>query len=457
MKRSRSGSSQSSEYSRRSSITGLMVNVDGVLVPKWQRLAYLSLADNNMTSIRAAALSPIADSLRAFDISYNRFTEIPKSLACLSHLRSLNMSYCQINSLQSLDQPATPAITTLRLRGNSLQCLSGIERLTSLERLDLRDNNIIDPMELVCLTALSRLREIWVCGNPFTKTHSSHRITIFNMFRRTPGFIDDIVIDKEKPNYTEKKHLVNRVGDIYTSRLSQSAAIDSSGGLHMVSKLPRSASEEMVSSMNLQSPGIESKPTVKRRPRKENLHDQGEAYANENIKMSSDLSNLQSRRHTIAVQTSQKTMRPKEHRAFTKLDILTPASQGGPGRDSNIFPDIVVPSTSSSASMLSQMTPKGVEPASPTSYYGPCPSDSSNTGASGLSTTITTPIDSPATTELIPSFSEIHWDISDKRAYHKHLVSLTPEFDDNWSSMLKEDQWSAHRGDMNAISLSPTA
>ncbi|KZZ88250.1 leucine Rich Repeat domain-containing protein [Ascosphaera apis ARSEF 7405] len=454
MRRSRSGSSQSSEM-RKNSITGLMVNVDGVLVPKWQRLAYLSLADNNMSSIRAAALSPVANSLRAFDLSHNQFTEIPESLSSLPHLRSLNMSYCQISSLRSLDGHPAPAITTLRLRGNSLQCLSGIERLTSLERLDLRDNNITDPMELICLTYLPKLREIWISGNPFTKTYSGHRVTIFNLFRRTPGFHDDIVIDKEKPNYAEKKHLVDRVGEGYSGRLSQSLANELTGVLHMISKHPNSSSEEHIPTMPFRSSGLTAKPTVKRRSGKENFHDQDQASSDEGLEMSSKLMQ-QSRRHTIAVQGLQDVKRSDEHRVITKLDISTPLNHDGACHHSNVYSETPLTSASSSASILSQMTHKGAEPVSPTSYYGPCPSNTSNNGTSGTSTTLVTPIDSPGNNGLIPAFNEIHWGIADKRIENKQLVSLAPEFDDNWASMLKENQWNTHHDDMNVISVSPT-
>jgi hypothetical protein len=80
-----------------------------------------------------------------------------------------------------------------------------------LERLDLRDNDLSDPTEIARLTAIPYLREIWVSGNPFTKTHSNYRVSIFNLFRKTPGFSEDIIIDATGPGYSEKKQLVDRV------------------------------------------------------------------------------------------------------------------------------------------------------------------------------------------------------------------------------------------------------
>ena len=214
VKRSGSGSSHSSLgdswYHTRNSSTNLLSM--GILpASKWRFLRHLSLADNSMTSIPASSLSPLANTLWALDLSANLFKEIPDSLATLTALRSLNLSHCMIDSLHSLTRNPLPAISTLNLRANRLQSLAGIEKLYPLERLDLRSNYLTDPMELARLTGIPDIREIWVDGNPFTRTHRSYRVTIFNLFRRTPGYTEDIVIDGSGPSYAEKRYLVERV------------------------------------------------------------------------------------------------------------------------------------------------------------------------------------------------------------------------------------------------------
>lgn len=115
-----------------------------------------------------------------------------------------------IDSLHSLTRNPLPAITALNLRGNRLQSIAGIEKLYPLERLDLRDNRLTDPTELARLTGIPEIREIYVEGNPFTRTHREYRITIFNLFRRTPGYTEDITIDATGPTYSEKRFLVER-------------------------------------------------------------------------------------------------------------------------------------------------------------------------------------------------------------------------------------------------------
>lgn len=178
---------------------------------KWRFLRHLSLADNAMTSISPTSLAPLSNTLYSLDLSANLFNQIPESLATLTALRALNLSHCMIDSLHSLTRNPLPAITALNLRANRLQSLAGVERLYPLERLDLRDNRLADPKELARLTGIPEIREIWVDGNPFTRAYKDYRVTIFNLFRATPGYTEDIVIDGSGPSYSEKKLLIARV------------------------------------------------------------------------------------------------------------------------------------------------------------------------------------------------------------------------------------------------------
>ncbi|KAK4238147.1 hypothetical protein C8A03DRAFT_44059 [Achaetomium macrosporum] len=213
IRRSGSGSSHSSLsdswHNSRGSSSNLLAS--GILpASKWRFLKHLSLADNSLTAIPATSLTPLANTLHSLDLSSNLFTQIPDSLATLSALRALNLAHCMIESLHSLTRNPLPAITALNLRANRLQSIAGIERLLPLERLDLRDNRLADPMELARLTGLPEIREIYVEGNPFTRTHRDYRITIFNLFRKTPGYTEDIIIDATGPTYSEKRYLVER-------------------------------------------------------------------------------------------------------------------------------------------------------------------------------------------------------------------------------------------------------
>ena len=216
-KRSGSGSSNSSDYSMkpcRSESASNLLSMNILPASKWQRLKYLSLADNALTSITAKSLGPVANSLRSLNLSSNLFADIPDSLASLTRLTSLDLSNCMIESLQSLARSPLPAITTIKLRSNRLQSLAGVERLLSLENLNVQDNSLTDPMEAARLNGLPNLRRIWVKHNPFTRAYPGYRITIFNLFRSTPGYLQDLIIDDNGPGYSERKQLVERAPEV---------------------------------------------------------------------------------------------------------------------------------------------------------------------------------------------------------------------------------------------------
>ncbi|EPS38698.1 hypothetical protein H072_7525 [Dactylellina haptotyla CBS 200.50] len=218
MRRSDSGSSRASsngtnQYSTNQyGTTTQSISLMGTLPStKWRFLRHLSLADNSLTSISFASLAPLAGSLTSLDLSSNLFLTVPDALSTLTALRALNLSNNMIDSLHSLTRHPLPAITALNLRGNRLQSLAGIERLPSLERLDLRENKLSDPTELARLTNAPNFREVWIYPNPFVRTHNStYRVTIFNLFRKTPGFTEDINIDAQGPGMMERRLLIER-------------------------------------------------------------------------------------------------------------------------------------------------------------------------------------------------------------------------------------------------------
>ena len=241
IRRTGSGSSNSSETSGHCRNSTSSSNLLSAVLPpsKWRFLRHLGLPDNSLTAITTASLAPVANTLQSLDLSSNLFTEVPDSLASLVALRALNLSHCMIESLHSLSRNPLPAITALNLRGNRLRSLAGIERLLSLERLDLRDNMLTDPMEIARLTNLPEIREIWVSGNPFVKSYSGNRVVIFNLFRRTPGYSDDIIIDGTSPGFTERKQLAERVAEPEGTPVIRAPAADHSA---LVSKPSGAAS-----------------------------------------------------------------------------------------------------------------------------------------------------------------------------------------------------------------------
>lgn len=204
-----SDSSSTHDMSPRHSTTDL---IGATMLPssKWRFLRHLCLAENGLHELSAASFAPVAGTLQSLDLSGNLFNTIPDALASLTHLRALNLSNCMIEDITTLSQNPLPAITTLNLRSNRLKNLSGIEKLYSLERIDVRDNKLRDPTELARLTGIPEIIDVYVAKNHFTRTHSNYRVTIFNLFRSTPGHSQDVTIDSQGPLSHEKKYLVDR-------------------------------------------------------------------------------------------------------------------------------------------------------------------------------------------------------------------------------------------------------
>lgn len=208
-RRSSSSSSSAAQHTPATSSSNLL-SFDGMSAFRWRFLQHLCVADNGLTSITCSSLEPLAPTLQSLDLSSNLFSEVPDSLAALVSLRALNLSNCMIDSLYSLRRNPLPAITVLNLRGNRLQSLAGVDKLYSLERLDIRANKLTDPSELARLTSMPNFRDAYVAKNPFMKSHPTYRVTIFNLFRQSQHLTSDITIDGSAPTYNERKYLVDR-------------------------------------------------------------------------------------------------------------------------------------------------------------------------------------------------------------------------------------------------------
>lgn len=211
-KRSGSGSSNNSDAGNTLVRDEAAANASCNVLPvsKWQRLVYLSLADNGLSSLPERSLQSIAPSLRSFNLSSNLFTQIPDSLANLCKLVSLDLSNCMIDSLQSLSDHPLHMLTTLKLKSNRLTSLIGIENLPSLENLHVQDNQITDPDEAERLTRIRSFRKLWIKHNPLTRNFSDYRVRIMNRFRKVPHFTEDVVIDDQPASYSERKQLHDR-------------------------------------------------------------------------------------------------------------------------------------------------------------------------------------------------------------------------------------------------------
>ena len=413
MRRSGSGSSNSSTHSlsgtsgHRSTSNLLAMGI--LPASKWRFLRHLSLADNSLTSLNSTGLAPLANTLQSLDLSSNLFTEVPDCLATLTALRALNLANCMIESLHSLAKHPLPAIAALNLRSNRLQSLAGIDRLFSLERLDIRENKITDPMEIARLTGMPDIRDIFVVGNPLTKLHSYYRITIFNLFRAAAGYSEDVNIDSTGPGYSERRQLKDRVAEpaaIPVLKLP-TVPIESSDSVTSVAHVPNNISSRVITvdrpiPQSVQSEAVVS-PTQSRKSTKRRIVDlsaDGEVFLS----------------------------RPKR-----------------PSIDTVPQPPSLVTSEASNSNTLAQERSSNFPAIKPSISVLEADSFSSQPISSATEDTMTPP--------RTPQQSQSGWSSlvdelkslklsGDSEAYQQRLESLKTEHGSTWLQMLNDNKWS---------------
>ncbi|ODN76950.1 hypothetical protein L202_05516 [Cryptococcus amylolentus CBS 6039] len=212
-------------------IADLLVSGDGESQAKFPSLRHLSLVQ---TSLLAFPPLPL-DSLTHLDLSHNLLDSVPASLAALSNLRSLNLSHNYITSLRGASS-CLGNVTSLNLSSNRIDCLVGLDRILGLERVDIRDNEIHDALELSRLAALLYLREVHCSPNPFTECPNpamlsegleTWRVDLGRRFREEGR--DAIVFDGTPWSWSEERRIEASVLKRSGSADARGAAVHGSG------------------------------------------------------------------------------------------------------------------------------------------------------------------------------------------------------------------------------------
>ncbi|MBW0481250.1 hypothetical protein O181_020965 [Austropuccinia psidii MF-1] len=177
----------------------------------WSFLQHLCLADNSLTFFPSTPLIALT-SLTSLDLSSNLLIAVPSGLDVLTRLKFLNLADNMIDSVLGIYQ-TLKNISTINLSRNRLSSLCGLERLNSLQRLDIHLNQIHDISELSRLATLPSLTALWVSQNPFCLTHTDWRIQTFNYFAAENREIDrqsdmiELELENSKPTYSERKFI----------------------------------------------------------------------------------------------------------------------------------------------------------------------------------------------------------------------------------------------------------
>ncbi|KAF9949166.1 hypothetical protein BGZ65_007549, partial [Modicella reniformis] len=132
----------------------------------WPVLRHLSVSDNGLPGMKQDDTFTYSHSIVILDLSHNLMVSPPPGLIHLHNLHNLNLSFNMISNVQAIYQ-VLGNVTVLDLRGNRLDSLCGLERLWSLEKVDVRENLLDEAAEVGRLAALPGIREIWSDKNPF--------------------------------------------------------------------------------------------------------------------------------------------------------------------------------------------------------------------------------------------------------------------------------------------------
>ena len=104
--------------------------------------------------------------LQRLNVSSNNIGFLPFEFSCLQ-LVDLDVSG---NALAgNITAPDLPALRTLRLAGNHISSLSGLEILCSLDSLDISGNEIADVEDLSGLRALTSIGKLQLLDNPMAQ------------------------------------------------------------------------------------------------------------------------------------------------------------------------------------------------------------------------------------------------------------------------------------------------
>lgn len=158
------------------------------------------MTDNKIEKISLNSFDHLSN-LTLLDLSYNNLTQIPSEpLSKLINLKTLNLSFNKLLKFEKFPKSLTK-LTILNLRGNKITDLDSIENLSSLQKIDLRQNKLHKVYDLKPLLLLNKdkivLTSVQLLGNPVAKSRG-YRIELFNLFNGV-DYNNNIRIDGSRP------------------------------------------------------------------------------------------------------------------------------------------------------------------------------------------------------------------------------------------------------------------
>ncbi|EAZ63622.2 hypothetical protein PICST_52710 [Scheffersomyces stipitis CBS 6054] len=187
-----------------------LVNKDYHRLPdsKWSFLKQLTVSETSITSVPSFIFKSLT-SLVKLNLSNNLLDEVPEGLDTLVNLKYLNFADNYITDLKKLPKNLVH-LSTLNFNNNKLTDLTGLENLHTLEKIDLRRNNLADikslkPIVLQFIKNPNTFNNVYLSSNKLPK---SFRIDLFNLFNGVK-YKNGIKIDDSRPGYFESALLLD--------------------------------------------------------------------------------------------------------------------------------------------------------------------------------------------------------------------------------------------------------
>lgn len=175
---------------------------------KWSFLKQLTISETSITSIPKFTFKPF-NNLVKLNLSGNLLDKLPDGLDQLTNIKYLNFSDNYITNLKNLPRNLKH-LSTLNFNNNKLTEIDGIENLTSLEKIDIRRNNLnitklLKPLVLQFIKNPDTFDNIYLSGNNLPK---GYRADLFNLFNGVK-YKNNMKIDDSRPGYFESALLLD--------------------------------------------------------------------------------------------------------------------------------------------------------------------------------------------------------------------------------------------------------
>ncbi|KAI5961854.1 uncharacterized protein KGF55_003825 [Candida pseudojiufengensis] len=176
---------------------------------KWSVLKQLTISETSITHVTKNVLKPLHNLVK-LNLSNNLLQNLPEGLDQLVNIKYLNFSDNYITDLKNLPSNLKHLLT-LNLNNNKIINLNGLEKLISLEKIDLRRNQITELSDCKSLVLLyqnvKNFDNVYISQNSLPK---NYRVDLFNLFNGVKYKNNNIKIDDSKPGYFEKAMLLDQ-------------------------------------------------------------------------------------------------------------------------------------------------------------------------------------------------------------------------------------------------------